>query len=177
MNVQERDQLLQFFSSLQRTAAQARDPVAEGLIRQRLSEGVSVYDLVQHAMGVSLALQAAQARLAQLQAQTQAQLAQLAQASAASALTAAPAPAPGLAGPPSRAASPRADAGSLWGQGLLRQVGGTAVGVAAGVVAGGLLLEGWQRLLGEGAAAASSDAGEGLADAGPGLWDLGDDWT
>lgn len=70
---------------------------------------------------------------------------------------------------PESPASASGQARSLWGQGLLRQVGGTAVGVAAGVVAGGLLLEGWQQLLGDGAAAASSDAGEGLADAGPGL--------
>jgi hypothetical protein len=168
MNVQERDQLLQFFSSLQRTPAQPRDPVAEELIRQALSEGITPYALVQRAMGLGLALEAAQARLAQLEARCQAQAAQLEQARAA-----APLPAHGAALPSQAQPSP-ANA-SVWGQGLLRQAAGTAVGVAAGVMAGGLLLEGWQRLMGEGAA--SLGAADGLADAGSDLWSISDDWT
>ncbi len=72
---------------------------------------------------------------------------------------------------------------SPWGRGLLAQVGGTALGVTTGVVAGGLLLQGLQGLWGPDAATpgvAQGSAG-GLAtaepDAGDGLWDLGDDWT
>lgn len=171
MNAQERDQLLQFLSSFQRRPAQPRDAVAEGLIRQMLPEGISSYELVQRAMGLTLALEASQARMAQLQVQCEeqaAQLAQLAQARSAQSLPGAS----GAAAPSSPAPSPAA-VPSVWGQGLLRQVGGTAVGVAAGVVAGGLLLEGWQRLLGEGTAAAPTGAEEGLADAG--LWGQGDD--
>lgn len=72
---------------------------------------------------------------------------------------------------------------SPWGRGLLAQVSGTALGVSAGVVAGGLLLQGLQGLLGP--AAAPSDVAQGSAgnlptadpDAGDGLWDLGDDWA
>jgi hypothetical protein len=163
MNVQERDQLLQFFSSLQRTAAQARDPVAEGLIRQRLSEGVSVYDLVQRAMALTLALQAAQAREAQWQALCAEQAAQLAQGG----------PAAAESGQPQTAARALQSVSSpppvsAWGQGLLRQVGGTAVGVATGVIAGSLLIEAWQSLVGADASVAQVDPGEGL-------WGLGGD--
>jgi hypothetical protein len=68
-------------------------------------------------------------------------------------------------------------------RGLVGQVGGTALGVAAGVVAGGAVLQGLQALWGSDAA--SPDLAQGSAgglstaapDAGDGLWDLGDDWT
>ena len=171
MNVQERDQLLQFLHGVQRSPALPRDAVAEALIQQKISEGLSPYDLVQRALGLTLALQAMQARLALLQAQSEAQ----------SANGALPRTAASVPSNPSAAASdaPAAALGqthSQWGHGLLRQVGGTALGVAAGVAAGGLLFAGLQQLLG-GTAAAPSGPEEGLADAGPGLWDLGDDWT
>ena len=172
MNVQERDQLLQFLHAVQRSPALPRDAVAEALIQQKISEGLSPYDLVQRALGLTLALQSMQARLALQQAQSEAQSAHGAQPG-----TAASVPSnPSALAPESPAAASR-QASSLWGQGLLGQIGGTAVGVAAGVVAGGLLLDGLQQLLGEGANAAMPGPQEGLADAGPGLWDLGDDWT
>lgn len=176
MNVQERDQLLQFLHAVQRSPALPRDAVAEALIRQKISEGVSPYDLVQRALGLTLALQATQARLAQLQAQSEGQ-SQTKSAHGAQPRTAASVPSHPSALAPQSPAAASGQANSLWGQGLLGQIGGTAVGVAAGVVAGGLLLEGWQQLLGEGANAATPGPEEGLADAGPGLWDLGDDWT
>ena len=172
MNVQERDQLLQFLHAVQRSPALPRDAVAEALIQQKIAEGVSPYDLVQRALGLTLALQATQARLAQLQAQIQALSAHAAQSETAASVPRNPSPAA-----PESAAAASGQAHSLWSQGLLGQIGGTAVGVAAGVVAGGLLFEGLQQLLGEGAAAAPSVPEEGLADASPGLWDLGDDWT
>ena len=168
MNVQECDQLLQFLHAVQRSPSLPRDSVAEALIQQKIAEGVSPYDLVQRALGLSLALQATQARLAHFQAQS---------AQAAQSGTAASVPRNPSAAAPEFPARASGQAHSLWGQGLLGQIGGTAVGVAAGVVAGGLLFEGLPQLLGEGAAAASSVPEEGLADASPGLWDLGDDWT
>ena len=70
---------------------------------------------------------------------------------------------------------------SPWGRGLLAQVGGTALGVTTGVVAGGLLLQGLQGLWGTDAATPDAGATGALPgaqlDAGDGLWDLGDDWT
>jgi hypothetical protein len=72
---------------------------------------------------------------------------------------------------------------SLWMRGLVGQVGGTALGVATGVVAGGALLQGLQALWGSDAAppdlAQGSAGGLSAAepDAGDGLWELGDDWT
>ena len=172
MNVQERDQLLQFLHAVQRSPALPRDAVAEAMIQQKISEGVSPYDLVQRALGLTLALQATQARLAQLQAQIEAQSALAAQSGTAASMPRSPS-----AAAPESPASASRQASSLWGQGLLGQIGGTAVGVAAGVVAGGLLLEGLQHLLGEGATASTPGPEEFLADTSPGLWDLGEDWT
>jgi hypothetical protein len=117
-------------------------------------------------------VQATQARLAQLQAKIQVQSAHAAQSGAAASVPRNPS-----AAAPESLARASGQAHSLWGQGLLGQIGGTAVGVAAGVVAGGLLFEGLQQLLGEGAAGASPGSEEGLAYASPSLWDLGDDLT
>ena len=69
MNAQERDQLQQFLASLRQQRVQAKDPVADGLIRDALaSQADATYLLVQRAMALSLALQATQNRLQQLQA-------------------------------------------------------------------------------------------------------------
>ena len=178
MNAQERDQLQQFLASLRQQRVQAKDPVADGLIRDALaSQADATYLLVQRAMALSLALQATQNRLQQLQASSAAALkaseASNSDASAVPAQVQAPVPGAGAtAAPP-----------SLWMRGLVGQVGGTALGVAAGVVAGGAVLQGLQALWGSDAA--SPDLAQGSAgglstagpDAGDGLWDLGDDWT
>lgn len=174
MNAQERDQLLQFLTPLQRTRVQPKDAVADGLIRQALAQGDTPYALVQRAMGLTLALQAAQARIAELQEKCDA----LAEPSAPPRLASAPTVA---------AAAPNAPAAtSAWGQGLVRQLTGTAVGVATGVVAGGMVLQGLHSLLGEGPNVAPPELGSGrpdnlsqanAGDAGEGLWDLGDDWA
>jgi hypothetical protein len=184
MNAQERDQLQQFLASLRQQRVQAKDPVADGLIRDALaSQTDATYLLVQRAMALSLALEATQNRLQQLQASSAAalQASNPGQASEVSnaVASAVPAQAPSsvqLAGVD--AAQP-----SLWMRGLVGQVGGTALGVAAGVVAGGAVLQGLQALWGSDAASpnlAQGSAG-GLSaaepDAGDGLWDLGDDWT
>ena len=178
MNAQERDQLQQFLASLRQQRVQAKDPVADGLIRDALaSQADATYLLVQRAMALSLALQATQNRLQQLQA------------SSAAALKASEAANPDVSAVPAQVQAPVPGAGataappSLWMRGLVGQVGGTALGVAAGVVAGGAVLQGLQALWGSDAATpdlAQGSAG-GLSTAGPdagdGLWDLGDDWT
>ncbi len=178
MNAQERDQLQQFLASLRQQRVQAKDPVADGLIRDALaSQTDATYLLVQRAMALSLALQATQNRLQQLQA------------SSAAALKASEAANPDVSAVPAQVQAPVPGAGataappSLWMRGLVGQVGGTALGVAAGVVAGGAVLQGLQALWGSDAA--TPDLAQGSAgglstaapDAGDGLWDLGDDWT
>ena len=178
MNAQERDQLQQFLASLRQQRVQAKDPVADGLIRDALaSQADATYLLVQRAMALSLALQATQNRLQQLQA------------SSAAALKASEAANPDVSAVPAQVQAPVPGAGataappSLWMRGLVGQVGGTALGVAAGVVAGGAVLQGLQALWGSDAA--TPDLAQGAAgglstaapDAGEGLWDLGDDWT
>jgi hypothetical protein len=184
MNAQERDQLQQFLASLRQQRVQAKDPVADGLIRDALaSQADASYLLVQRAMALSVALQATQTRLQQLQAASAAalQASSPVQASEASNPVANAVPAQVQASAP--VASAHAAQPSLWMRGLVGQVGGTALGVTAGVVAGSALLQGLQALWGDDAA--SPDLAQGSAggvstaepDAGDGLWDLGDDWT
>ena len=190
MNAQERDQLQQFLAALRQQRAQPKDALADGLIRDALAQQPDApYLLVQRSLALQLALDAAQARLGLLQAQCDEQAARLASAAS---HTAAGATLPGGEGSaaadlarvqaaPMVTAQP--NAASPWGRGLLAQVGGTALGVTTGVVAGGLLLQGLQGLWGTDAAtpdvAQGSDGGLAAAepDAGDGLWNLGDDWT
>lgn len=182
MTAQERDQLQQFLAALRQQRSHPKDTLAEGLIRDALAQQPDApYWLVQRSMALQLALNASQDQLAQLQTQCDAQDAQL------QALTPKPAPTAAVSARPADSgamATPLAQAQpSPWGRGLLAQVSGTALGVSAGVVAGGLLLQGLQGLLGP--AAAPSDVAQGSAgnlstadpDAGEGLWDLGDDWA
>jgi uncharacterized protein len=178
MNAQERDQLQQFLASLRQQRVQAKDPVADGLIRDALaSQADASYLLVQRAMALSVALQATQTRLQQLQAAS----AEALQASEASNPVANAVPSQALA--PTTTGAAHTAQPSLWMRGLVGQVGGTALGVAAGVVAGGAVLQGLQALWGDDAAspnvAQGSEGGVSTAepDAGDGLWDLGDDWT
>jgi uncharacterized protein len=184
MNAQERDQLQQFLATLRQQRVQAKDPVADGLIRDALaSQTDATYLLVQRAMALSLALQATQNRLQQLQAASAAAL----QASNPEQATEAPKAVANAA--PSQAPAPLVNGAahtappSLWMRGLVGQVGGTALGVATGVVAGGVLLQGLQALWGDDAASPASILGSAAADSlstpteGDGLWDLGDDWT
>lgn len=190
MTAQERDQLQQFLAALRQQRVQSKDALADGLIRDALAQQPDApYLLVQRTLALQLALDAAQARLGLLQAQCDEQAAHLASAASPSAAGATLSGGGGSAGAdlarvqaaPMVTAQPSAS--SPWGRGLLAQVGGTALGVTTGVVAGGLLLQGLQGLLGTDAATpdvAQGSAG-GLAaaepDAGDGLWDLGDDWT
>jgi len=184
MTAQERDQLQQFLAALRQQRSLPKDALAEGLIRNALVQQPDApYWLVQRSIALQLALNATQDRLAQLQAQCDAQAVQsqalTSKPTSTAAVSTRPADADaGVMDTPLTQAQP-----SPWGRGLLAQVSGTALGVTAGVVAGGLLLQGLQGLLGS--AAAPSDVAQGSAgnlstadpDAGDGLWDLGDDWA
>lgn len=176
MNAQERDQLQQFLATLRQQRLQAKDPVADALIRDALAgQPDAAYVLVQRTMALTLALQATQQHLQQLQAATAlaASASDAPQAAASASLGQAPASQASTAPP------------SLWMRGLARQVGGTALGVATGVVAGGVLLQGLQALWGDeaafpanllgGAAGDKLSASSGEGDSA--LWDLGDDWV
>ncbi len=80
MNATERDQLLHFLSVLRQTRADPKDPTADDLIREAVrSQTDAPYLLVQRAMGLGLALDAAQSRIQQLEAQCAQQLDQLTQ--------------------------------------------------------------------------------------------------
>jgi hypothetical protein len=107
MTADERDQLMQFLTSLRQARPQPKDPVADALIRDALAQQPdALYRLVQRCMALQLALDATTAQAASGEAP---------------------------------AASPTSN---HWARGLLTQVGGTAMGVTAGVVAGGWLLQG-----------------------------------
>jgi hypothetical protein len=176
MNATERDQLQHFLSALRQTNADPKDAAADALISDAVkTQADAPYLLVQRAMGLGFALDAAQTRTAQLEAQCAQQLNELNQLKAGLA-TQAPAkasygswmsgtqawgrgpeiPSQALSGTtarfassPSMAASPAAipaqTAGSAWGGGMMAQMATTA----AGVVAGGLLFQGVQSLMGQ----------------------------
>ena len=177
MNATERDQLQQFLSALRQTRADPKDPTADGLISDAFrAQADAPYLLVQRAMGLGMALDAAQTRIEQLEAQNAQQLAQLAQwratqvtpasapANSGSWMSGAQAwgrgpetPAPAMpvrastaqlaSGSPAAtrpAAMPAQAPTSAWGGGIMAQVATTA----AGVVAGGLLFQGVQNLMG-----------------------------
>lgn len=182
MTAQERDQLQQFLAALRQQRSHPKDTLADGLIREALAQQPDApYWLVQRSMALQLALSATQAQLTQLQKQCHEQAAQL------QTLTAKPTPTAAVSTRPAGAgemAAPSAQTQpSAWGRGLLTQVSGTTLGVTAGVVAGGLLLQGLQSVWGSDAA--SPDPALGFTgslptvgpDAGDGLWGWGDDWA
>lgn len=207
MNASERDELLQFLAALRQTRADPKDAQADALIREAVSQqGDASYLLVQRAMGLALALQAAQAQTQQLQAQNaqlQAQLLAHSQSNVQAAQPAkpsgfwtpgaqawgrgpessAPGPASATAQTPPLTRPSAATAGSAWGGGILAQVATTA----AGVVAGGLLFQGIQGLMGHNSPtpspSPSADQGmplaqsDDLTDGADPLGDLDADWA
>lgn len=185
MTAQERDQLQQFLAALRQQRSLSKDAVAEGLIREALAQQPDApYWLVQRSLALQLALNAAQARMTQLQAQCDEQAARLA-SDARPAAAGTTQPADGGAGTGASARVQTAPMAAAqpgpWGRGLLAQVSGTALGVTTGVVAGGLLLQGLQGLWGGDAAspdpASAASLPTAALDEGDGLWDLGDDWS
>ncbi|OYU13006.1 MAG: hypothetical protein CFE38_05270 [Comamonadaceae bacterium PBBC1] len=228
MNATERDQLQQFLSALRQTRADPKDPTADGLIREAVTaQADAPYLLVQRAMGLGMALDAAQTRIAQLEAQCAQQLDELTQLQRNQAAPATassngswmsgaqawgrgpetpvqPMPAAAAtsrfathASPPARPAAMPASAPastSAWGGGMMAQVATTA----AGVVAGGLLFQGVQSLMGHHKPSTESNTAsplsgtqeealpglvspQALADdapeAGDASWEAGEDWA
>ncbi|MDH4374903.1 MAG: DUF2076 family protein [Ramlibacter sp.] len=129
MNRHERDELLQFLQPLLRARAADKDFAAETLILEQCArQPDALYLLVQRTMALEKALQAAQAQLAEERGPVDASV--MAQD-------------PDGDAPLARQQS--ADRSGAWGRGLLAQVttigAGVGLGVTAGVVAGGLLLD------------------------------------
>lgn len=182
MTPKERELLANFLQQLEHSSAGVKDAEAQDMILQATArQPDAAYLLVQRAMGLDLALQAAQAQITKLQAD----------------LSAAKSPAPATAGgfldnpnawgrqatpvgaqspasrplfgpgsqPPATAAAPAAQAPaapSAWGTGIM----GTLATTAAGVVAGSLLYQGIQGLMGHhspGLAATSAAPSDPLA--------------
>ncbi len=160
MTNEERDQISGFLHLLERAQAAPKDGDAEALIRQSCArQPDATYLLVQRALQLEIAQQAAQAEIARLKKE----LEQARSGLPASAFLggtnawgrplAAPAPSPAPVAAMPQAAAPA----SNWGSGLL----GTVATTAAGVVAGSLLYQGISSLMGqrEGAHAAIPPGG------------------
>lgn len=157
MTPQERQLLTGFLQQLAQTRADPKDPEADALIREAISRQPDAnYLLVQRAMGLDLALKAAQAQLEKLQAE----LDQVKRgnetsfvgnasawgrsAPAANAAQQPPASSPQSYGRGLAPAGATAVAPSSWGSGMLANLATTA----AGVVAGSFLYQGIQQMMG-----------------------------
>ena len=162
MNPQEKAQLEQFLQQLKSTQAGTKDAEASTLIAESIKQQPDAfYLLVQRAMGLEMALQVAQKQMAEMQAQIdQANQANKPSSGFLSGINswgrAAPTPAQST---PANAMAARPAAGavqpSAWGSGMLGAIATTAVGV----VAGSLLYQGIQSMMGQSSA---PDAGNGL---------------
>jgi hypothetical protein len=157
MNPQEKAQLEQFLQQLNSTQAGAKDSDANALITESVKKQPDAsYLLVQRAMGLEMALQVAQKQMAEMQAQIDQTskpsgfLSGINSWGRAAPAQAAPANAMAAARPAAGAAQP-----SSWGSGMLGAIATTAVGV----VAGSMLYQGIQSMMGHNSA---PDAGNGL---------------
>jgi hypothetical protein len=157
MNPQEKAQLEQFLQQLNSTQAGAKDSDADVLITESVKKQPDAsYLLVQRAMGLEMALQVAQKQMAEMQAQIDQTskpsgfLSGINSWGRAAPPQAAPANAMAAARPAAGAAQP-----SSWGSGMLGAIATTAVGV----VAGSMLYQGIQSMMGHNSA---PDAGNGL---------------
>ena len=159
MNPQEKVQLEQFLQQLNSTQAGAKDSDADALIAESVKKQPDAsYLLVQRAMGLEMALQVAQKQMAEMQAQIdQANQANKPSSGFLSGINSWGRAAPAQGAPANaRAAKPTAGAQpSAWGSGMLGAIATTAVGV----VAGSLLYQGIQSMLGHNS---TPDAGNGL---------------
>jgi hypothetical protein len=157
MNPQEKAQLEQFLQQLNSTQAGAKDSDANALIAESVKKQPDAsYLLVQRAMGLEMALQVAQKQMAEMQAQIDQTskpsgfLSGINSWGRAAPAQAAPANAMAAARPAAGAAQP-----SSWGSGMLGAIATTAVGV----VAGSMLYQGIQSMMGHNSA---PDAGNGM---------------
>ena len=157
MNPQEKVQLEQFLQQLNSTQAGAKDSDANALIAESVKQQPdAAYLLVQRAMGLEMALQVAQKQMAEMQAQIDQTskpsgfLSGINSWGRAAPAQAAPANAMAAARPAAGAAQP-----SAWGSGML----GASATPAIGVVAGSMLYQGIQSMMGQNS---TPDAGNGL---------------
>jgi uncharacterized protein len=162
MNPQEKAQLEQFLQQLNSTQAGTKDSDANALIAESIKQQPDAsYLLVQRAMGLEMALQVAQKQMAEMQAQIdQANQANKPSSGFLSGINSWGRAAPtATQSTPSNAMAARPAAGaaqpSAWGSGMLGAIATTAVGV----VAGSLLYQGIQSMMGHNAA---PDASNGL---------------
>jgi hypothetical protein len=157
MNPQEKVQLEQFLQQLNSTQAGAKDSDANALIAETVKQHPDAsYLLVQRAMGLEMALQVAQKQMAEMHAQIDQTskpsgfLSGINSWGRAAPAQGAPANAMAAARPAAGAAQP-----SSWGSGMLGAIATTAVGV----VAGSMLYQGIQSMMGHNS---TPDAGNGL---------------
>jgi uncharacterized protein len=162
MNSQEKVQLEQFLQQLKSTQVGTKDSDANALIAESIKQQTDAsYLLVQRAMGLEMALQVAQKQMAEMQAQIdQANQANKPSSGFLSGINSWGRAAPtATQSAPSNSMAARPAAGaaqpSAWGSGMLGAIATTAVGV----VAGSLLYQGIQSMMGHNAA---PDAGNGL---------------
>ncbi len=161
MNPQEKVQLEQFLQQLNSTQAGAKDSDANALIAESVKKQPDAsYLLVQRAMGLEMALQVAQKQMAEMQAQIdQANQANKPSSGFLSGINSWGRAAPAQGAPANAMAAARPAAGaaqpSAWGSGMLGAIATTAVGV----VAGSMLYQGIQSMMGNNSA---PDAGNGL---------------
>ena len=160
MNPQEKAQLEQFLQQLNSTQAGAKDSDANALIAESIKQQPDAsYLLVQRAMGLEMALQVAQKQMADMQAQIdQANQANKPNSGFLSGINSWGRAAPAQ-GAPANAMAARPAAGaaqpSSWGSGMLGAIATTAVGV----VAGSMLYQGIQSMMGHNS---TPDASNGL---------------
>jgi len=157
MNPQEKVQLEQFLQQLNSTQAGAKDSDANTMIAESVKQHPDAsYLLVQRAMGLEMALQVAQKQMAEMQAQIDQTskpsgfLSGINSWGRAAPTQGAPANAMPAARPATGAAQP-----SAWGSGMLGAIATTAIGV----VAGSMLYQGIQSMMGHNS---TPDAGNGL---------------
>ena len=157
MNPQEKVQLEQFLQQLNSTQAGAKDSDADVLITESVKQQPdAAYLLVQRAMGLEMALQVAQKQMADMQAQID----QTSKPSSGflSGINSWGRAAPAQ-GAPANAMAARPAAGaaqpSAWGSGMLGAIATTAIGV----VAGSMLYQGIQSMMGQNS---TPDTGNGL---------------
>jgi hypothetical protein len=158
MNPQEKVQLEQFLQQLNSTQAGAKDSDANALIAESVKKQPDAsYLLVQRAMGLEMALQVAQKQMADMQAQIdQTNKPSSGFLSGINSWGRA-APSQGMPSNAMAAARPAAGAAqqSAWGSGMLGAIATTAIGV----VAGSMLYQGIQSMMGHNS---TPDTGNGL---------------
>ena len=158
MNPQEKAQLEQFLQQLNSTQAGPKDSDANALIAESVKQQPDAsYLLVQRAMGLEMALQVAQKQMADMQAQinqtnkpSSGFLSGINSWGRAAPSQGTPSNAMAAARPAAGAAQP-----SAWGSGMLGAIATTAIGV----VAGSMLYQGIQSMMGQNA---SSEGGTAL---------------